>query len=116
LNYPEKGDTRIMDKKQMLGRRIKELRTRKGFTQEELAERMDIGSKYLSSIERGKENPTLHTLMKLAESLDLELGDVFGFMQVEDPKGRKKRIIELLKEADEDELKVILKVVMAIVR
>lgn len=45
-----------------------------------------------------------------------KLGDVFGFMQVEDPKGRKERITELLKEADDDELKVILKVVMAIVR
>ena len=77
---------------------------------------MDIGSKYLSSIERGKENPTLHTLMKLAESLDLELGDVFGFMTAEDPKARKKRIWELLKDADDEELKIILKVVMAIVR
>jgi len=48
-----------MDVKQMIGSRIKEIRTKKGFTQEQLAEKIDISPKYLSSIERGKENPTL---------------------------------------------------------
>ena len=54
-----------MDVKQMIGIRIKDIRNRRGFTQEELAEKIDINPKYLSSIERGKENPTLNTLIKL---------------------------------------------------
>ena len=105
-----------MDKKQMIGARIKELRSKKGITQERLSELMDINPKYLSSIERGKENPTLHTLMKLSESLNVDMGDVFGFIQVEDPKGRKKKIIEVLNEADDEQLRVILKIVLGIVR
>ena len=100
----------------MIGARIKELRSKKGITQERLSELMDINPKYLSSIERGKENPTLHTLMKLSESLNVDMGDVFGFIQVEDPKGRKKKIIEVLNEADDEQLRVILKIVLGIVR
>jgi DNA-binding XRE family transcriptional regulator len=59
---------RNLDIKQMIGARIKEIRTKKGITQEQLSERMEINPKYLSSIERGKENPTLNTLIKLLES------------------------------------------------
>ncbi len=105
-----------MDKKQMIGARIKELRSKKGITQERLSELMDINPKYLSSIERGKENPTLHTLLKLSESLNVDMGDIFGFIQVEDSKGRKKKIIEVLNETDDEQLRVILKIVLGIVR
>ena len=48
-----------MDLKQMIGARIKDIRTKKGLTQEQLAEKIEINPKYLSSIERGLENPTL---------------------------------------------------------
>ena len=61
-----------MDIKQMIGARIKEIRAKKGITQERLSERMEISPKYLSSIERGKENPTLNTLIKLSESLEVD--------------------------------------------
>lgn len=48
----------MMTPKKLFGVRIKSLRERKGWTQENLAEKMDISPNYLSSIERGKENPT----------------------------------------------------------
>ena len=105
-----------MDIKQMIGSRIKELRTRKGLTQEQLSEKMDINPKYLSSIERGKENPTLATLIKLAESLEVDLGDIFNALQIEDPRKRKGMIRDLLKEADDEQLKLALRVLLAVVR
>jgi len=60
-----------MEVKQLIGLRIKNLRRSKGLSQEELAEKMGISPKYLSSIERGKENPTLDTFIKLAEALNI---------------------------------------------
>ena len=66
-----------MDVKQMIGARIKGIRAKKRISQERLAERMEINPKYLSSIERGKENPTLNTLIKLSESLEVDLGEIF---------------------------------------
>ncbi|MDZ7699905.1 MAG: helix-turn-helix transcriptional regulator [Deltaproteobacteria bacterium] len=103
-----------MDKKQMIGARIREIRTRKGFTQEQLSERMEINPKYLSSIERGNENPTLNTLIKLSESLEVDLGEVFSLIQIEDPGRRKPMITSLLDQADNDQLKLAYKVLSAI--
>jgi len=61
-----------MKEKQLLGRRIKQLRAKLGLTQDSLAERVQISPKYLSNIERGKENPTLDTLLRLERSLKVE--------------------------------------------
>jgi len=85
-------------------------------TQETLAEKVDISPKYLSSIERGKENPTLNTFIRLAESLEVDLGDIFNAVQMEDPRKRKGIIRDLLKEADDDQLKLVAKLLIAVVR
>ena len=104
-----------MNKKQMLGSRIKELRKRKGFTQEQLSEKMEINSKYLSSIERGNENPTLNTLIKLSEALEVDSGEIFSHIQIEDPGERKSMIISLLDQADDEQLKLASKILSAII-
>jgi len=81
-----------------------------------LAEKMDISPKYLSSIERGKENPTLNTLITLSESLGVDLWEIFRNLEVEDPKRRKKLVGELIKGADEDQMKVISKILVSVLR
>lgn len=103
-----------MNKKQMIGARIKEIRNKKGLTQEQLSERMEINPKYLSSIERGNENPTLNTLIRLSESLDVDLSEIFSFIQIEDPGERKSMITSLLDEADNEQLKQAFKVLSVI--
>jgi len=114
-NIADRGEYRLMDLKQMIGARIKEIRTKKGITQEQLSERMEINPKYLSSIERGKENPTLSTLIRLSESLGVDLSEIFRFIQIEDPAERKSLIISLLDESDNEQLKLIFKILSAIV-
>jgi DNA-binding XRE family transcriptional regulator len=52
-----------MDERTLLKQWVKRLRRLQGYTQEQLAERIDINSQYLSSIERGGENPTLDILI-----------------------------------------------------
>ena len=105
-----------MDAKQMIGARVKDIRNRKGFTQEELAEKININPKYLSSIERGKENPTLNTLIKLSESLDVNLNDIFHQIEIEDPAKRKALLISLLDEANDGQLKLAYRILLAIIR
>ena len=108
------GGLKTVDKKQMIGARIKEIRNKKGLTQEQLSEKMEINPKYLSSIERGNENPTLNTLIKLSESLEVDLGEIFSFIQIEDPGERKLLVTTLLDQADTEELKLAYKVLSAI--
>lgn len=104
-----------MDIKQMIGARIADIRAQKGMTQEHLAGKMGISSKYLSSIERGKENPTLNTIITLSEALNVDLGEIFSFVQVEDASKRKSMVLSLIKNADADQLKLAFKVLSALI-
>jgi transcriptional regulator with XRE-family HTH domain len=104
-----------MDIKQLIGIHIKSLRHSKRISQEGLAEKMGISSKYLSSIERGKENPTLDTLIKLSEALDIELSEVFNFShEGKSVKDLKAFITSLMKGSDEERLRLTARIVKAI--
>ena len=65
-----------MDRKVLLGRRIREIRDMRRLSQETLAEKMGANATYLSSIERGKENPTLDFLLNLSDALDVDPVDM----------------------------------------
>lgn len=105
-----------MDIKKMIGARIKEIRKKKRLTQGQLSEKMGINPKYLSGIERGAENPTLNTLIKLAQSLDIEISEIFSSLQTEDPAKRKPLINALLKDADDEQLRLAYKILAAIIK
>ena len=98
----------------MVGVRIRDIRAKKRITQEQLAEKMGISSKYLSSIERGKENPTLNTLIRLAEGLDVDLGEVFRDLEMEDPAKRRELVLDMVRNAGEDQMRGIAKFLGAV--
>lgn len=103
--------------KTLFGLRIKELRKAKSLSQDALAEKADISSKYVSRIEMGQHFPTINTLIKLADVLDVELKDFFEFAHAEEnPKKLKDNLKGLIKEADHDKLKLLVKVGRAIVK
>lgn len=84
-------------------------------TQEEFADKAGISSKYLSSIERGKENPTLDTLLRLFALLDIEFTEVFN--GTDRQKSREELtafISELLKNSDEERLKLTARIIKEI--
>jgi transcriptional regulator with XRE-family HTH domain len=57
--------------------RIKFLRQAQGWTQEELAERAAIQRSYLADLERGLRNPSVRTLVKVANALGIALAALF---------------------------------------
>lgn len=105
-----------MDEKRLLGKRISEIRKRQHLSQERLAERAGISAQYVSNIERGKENPTLDLLLRLAEALRVSLGQMCDFETVDDMNQRKMRssIGAILKEADTDRLRLALKLLRSL--
>ena len=65
----------------ILGRSIKTARENKGFTQEELAEKMNYAAKTnISRFETGDRVPKLETLCLLAEVLDSTPDELLGFV------------------------------------
>jgi transcriptional regulator with XRE-family HTH domain len=65
-----------MDVRQRVGLNLQTLRKSKGFSQEELAHRADIHQTYLSGVERGKRNPSIVVLQRIAEALNVDLQDL----------------------------------------
>lgn len=55
----------------LIGRRIKEERQKHGLTQEELAVKAHIGTKFVGNIERGASKPSLDTFIKIANALNV---------------------------------------------
>ena len=72
LSKNEKHSERInaMDQK-AIGKRIKSAREKKGLTQEQLAEQVNLSPMHISVIERGNKLPRLETLINIANVLDV---------------------------------------------
>ena len=90
-----------MDNKTLLGKRIKELRLRKGLSQETLAELAEIEPTSLSNIENGRNYPSFGTLEKIMKQLETNFSNVFEFSQHGDPDDLIKEINNLLHENPE---------------
>lgn len=61
-----------------VGKRIKEVRKQKGMSQDELAERADLSSQYISQIETGRKKGSLPTYNKLAKALGVSIDELTG--------------------------------------
>ncbi len=62
-----------------LGLRIRKLRLKAGFTQEQLAERADMHPTYLGGVERGERNLSLKNLARVAGALQVPLRSLLDF-------------------------------------
>ncbi len=83
--------------KKLLGKRIKELRTKRGLTQEVLAEKISVGQRNLSKIECGTNFVTAETLAKILIALDIEAQELFNFNHKADKEILKRELIEAIK-------------------
>lgn len=59
-----------------LGRAIREARSAKGLTQEELALRTDLHVTYIGVIERGRRNPTWGVVRRISHALGVSLPEM----------------------------------------
>lgn len=64
------------DPQPALGTAIRELRDKRGVTQEDLAHDAGITVGTLSLIERGRSNPAWGTVKRIAKALDTTMGDL----------------------------------------
>jgi transcriptional regulator with XRE-family HTH domain len=61
-----------------LGKKIKALRTLKGYTQERLGERAGLSYKFVGEVERGTVNVSLDSLYGIAKALGVTISDLFN--------------------------------------
>lgn len=98
-----------MDNKKLLGKRIKELRKEAGLTQEKLAELIDIETTSLSGIESGRHFPSLPTLERIAENLNIEIKALFNFNHLQSIEKMKSDIINNIDKLSDEKISFIYK-------
>ncbi len=64
---------------QKLGKKLRELRTEAGLSQERLGEITGLDRTYISGIERGVRNPSLRNIEKLAKALKVSVSELTSF-------------------------------------
>lgn len=67
---------------ELIGKRIQEIRIRRGMTQEQLADRIHISKSSISEWEACKRVPQMKTLRKIAEALGVDVWEIIGFNDV----------------------------------
>lgn len=68
------------DFKRELGVRIAQLRTERGMSQRKFALVLELDRVTLNRIEAGKANPTIDTLDRIAQGLDVSLAELFAHL------------------------------------
>ena len=100
--------------KKLLGKRIREIRTLRNLTQEDLSELTDIGTSSISKIESGHFHPTDENLDKIAKALKIEPYKLYMFNHQKDTKELIEDLKNILQMATNDEIKLIHRVVTSI--
>jgi len=100
--------------KKLLGKRIKEIRNKRGLTQERLAELVEINTPNISYIENGKFYPSYETFVGLVNALEIEPQELFAFDNMtKTPDELKNEMMEAFSK-DENLLRLVYKIYRAI--
>ncbi len=71
-----------------IGQRIRNYRTKLGWSQEKLAELSGCHSTYIGQLERGEKNATLESIEKIAAALNISLSALFEKLGSQGKDGR----------------------------
>lgn len=74
INFPKMIKSKIAIK---FGNRVRELRQKKGLSQEQFAELVNVHRTYIGMIERAEKNITLLNIEKIAIALKMKIKDLF---------------------------------------
>ena len=107
-----------MDIKKLLGKKIKQYRILRGYSQEKLAELLNISQRTLSGIECGNNFLTSQTMDKILEVLKISPDEIFYVEYLKSPKEKINELVEEIEKLEQDEqtLQIVYKVVKAILK
>jgi len=77
--------------------RIKEIRTQKRISQLELSTISNLSQSFLASIEKGKKQPSVLTLLRIAKALDVSPKTFFPEIKTKSKEETKEIIVDLVR-------------------
>lgn len=98
----------------LLGLRIKELRKAKGLTQAQLAEYIGMETTNLCKLENGGQFPKEENIEKLANSLNVNVKDLFEFGHFKSKAKLQDELIKIIQNASQKEIELYYKLITAV--
>ena len=98
----------------LLGEQIKFWRQRRNFTQEKLAEKIELTPGFISLIETGKKRASLETLLFISQELEITLNDLLVGNQITQPNDYSLEFSELISNLNESERNIIFEITKVI--
>lgn len=99
--------------KEIIGKKIKQIRIEKGFSQEKLSEKIDISPRQMCTIENGNSYPSIETFVKISKILEIDINNFFNITPGNNNKLREE-IYTLLQISSEKELYLIKDLIIAV--
>jgi transcriptional regulator with XRE-family HTH domain len=101
----------------VIGKRLREIRTHRNWTQEHMAEILDLDSNYYATVERGEKLFSLSKFANVLELLELSANDLLPFSSRKKPVNTatyKSQIDEILEHFSESQYITAIKILRAI--
>lgn len=111
LDYCLQQRNGMADTKKLVGERIKVLRKNAGLTQEQLAEQVGLDARHLSRLEVGRHFPSLDSLERIAQVLNVPLTEFFQFPELENVAALRDYLSGFIERANESQLRLAVKAI-----
>lgn len=96
----------------MLGQRLRQYRNTKGYTIDDVSEITGLSSNFIGNIERGSDNPSLATLLKLCNALEINTDSVLiDYLKNFDNDSTMKQIIKELSVLSQEQQEKVLSII-----
>lgn len=82
--------------KEKFGMRIKEIRKKRGYTQEQIAGKIGIEPPNISKLEKGTHFPQPENIEKIAKALNVDIKELFNFDHHQNKKDLRNEIDKIL--------------------
>ena len=100
--------------KEIIGKKIRQIRIEKGLSQEQLSEKIDISPRHMCTIENGNSFPSIETFVNISEILDIDINKFFNLDHAEKNNNLRNEICDLVKISSIPQLRLIKDIVMAV--
>ncbi len=105
----------MSNQKELLGKRIKELRKQKGYTQDYLAEKLKIEPRQLSKLETGKHYPSFETIIALLETFDITFEELISFEHLNSANDIRKTLLKDIENIDDSKIQSVYKILRVLI-
>ncbi|WP_063711445.1 helix-turn-helix domain-containing protein [Nocardia asiatica] len=91
---PEPADELLLARRRAFGKRLRSLRENRGLSQTATAAAADLARGYYSGVESGQHNISLDNLFALADTLGVDIAELFNGLDVGAHHGGKREQVD----------------------